>query len=263
MAEMKNIFIPIGIYKSKKENPYEAARQSSNKSKNLGEINLNSGKNFEQALQGLDSFNYIWIIYEFHHNQNWKPMVSPPRTLPRGPKKIGVFATRSPYRPNPIGMSCVRLISINKLKLIVEGADLLNNTPILDIKPYLVYADSIPKAKMGWLKNIEKYKFQISFSKIADNQINFLDRYGVSQIRDFIHIQLEYEPKNNKKKRIVRLKNSNELVIAYRTWRIQYRIQNKKILIQKIFSGYSTNELHNSSDPFQDKYIHIEFNKKY
>lgn len=254
-------YTPIGYYQSSKLNPYEAARQSSRKSTHQGKIVLNKGQNYEQALDQLAGFNYIWLIYDFHHNKNWKPKVTPPRTLPRGPKKMGVFATRSPYRPNPIGLSCVKLVKINNLTLTIEGADLLNDTPILDIKPYLAYVDSIPKAKTGWLKNIEKYRFLIKFSRKAKKQILWLKNHQVGEVEDFIRIHLEYEPTNTKKKRIT--KDKTHFIIAYRTWRIRYKIINKTITILDIFSGYSQHELNGADDIYGDKNTHQEFNKEF
>ncbi len=104
------------------------------------------------ALRGLDSFSHIWLIWQFSENirQSWSPTVRPPRL--GGNVRMGVFATRSPFRPNNLGLSCVKLDGITEDHnlgpvLTVSGADLMNGTPIFDIKPYLPYSDSIPDAK--------------------------------------------------------------------------------------------------------------------
>ncbi len=110
------------------------------------------------AVSGLDQFSHIWLTFVFHaiaqknHGErNWKPLVRPPRL--GGNEKIGVFATRSTHRPNPIGLSVVELLRVDTdagVRLHIRGADLLDGTPILDIKPYIPYADSIADARAGF-----------------------------------------------------------------------------------------------------------------
>lgn len=105
------------------------------------------------ALRGIEGFSHLWLLWEFSQSQGWSPTVRPPRL--GGNKRLGVFATRSPFRPNPIGLSCVRLIEVRQDKgpgpvLIVAGADLMDGTPIYDIKPYLPYADCKPDAVGGF-----------------------------------------------------------------------------------------------------------------
>lgn len=114
-------------------------------------IELLPGNNFEQALRDLEGFEYIWVIAWLHLNESWQPTVIPPR----GPKvRRGLFATRSPHRPNPIAISALKLLKVEGLKLHVRGIDLLDGTPVLDIKPYVPYADAHPNAKAGWLEDI-------------------------------------------------------------------------------------------------------------
>ena len=106
------------------------------------------------ALRGIEGFSHLWLLWDFSlaHRENWSPTVRPPRL--GGNKRMGVFATRSPFRPNPIGLSSVKLVGVEKTKngtvLRVSGADLLNGTPIYDIKPYLPFADSHPDAVGGF-----------------------------------------------------------------------------------------------------------------
>ena len=104
-----------------------------------------------EAVRGLEDFDYLWLIWQFHlaEREEWSPTVRPPRL--GGNKRVGVFATRSPFRPNSIGLSSVRLLRIEPGPvLVVSGADLVNGTPILDIKPYISYADSHPEARSGF-----------------------------------------------------------------------------------------------------------------
>ena len=100
-----------------------------------------------EALRGITEFSHLWLIFDFSesHRKIWSPTVRPPRL--GGNQRVGVFASRSPFRPNPIGLSCVKLEAVqNQTELLVSGVDLLNHTPILDIKPYLPYTDSRPEA---------------------------------------------------------------------------------------------------------------------
>ena len=109
----------------------------------------------ETALRGIEGFSHLWLIFDFSeaHRDGWSPTVRPPRL--GGNTRVGVFATRSPFRPNPLGLSCVRLVAVEKTAdcgtvLRVAGADLVDGTPIFDIKPYLPFADSIPGATGGF-----------------------------------------------------------------------------------------------------------------
>ena len=120
------------------------------------------------ALRGLEGFSHIWLIWEFSEakRENWSPTVRPPRL--GGNTRMGVFATRSPFRPNPIGLSCVRLEAVRTEPdlgpvLDVSGADLMDGTPILDIKPYLPYCDSHPEASSGFTSVQDMPLLQVDF----------------------------------------------------------------------------------------------------
>lgn len=118
------------------------------------------------ALKGLEGFSHLWLLWKFSESvcEDWRPTVRPPRL--GGNKRVGVFATRSPFRPNPIGLSCVRLEEIKQTAdkgtvLIVSGADLLDGTPIYDIKPYIPYADSRPDASGGFSEDVFGDKLRV------------------------------------------------------------------------------------------------------
>ena len=120
------------------------------------------------AFKGLDEFSHIWLLWEFSEavRDTWSPTVLPPRL--GGKTHMGVFATRSPFRPNPIGLSCVRLEKVEMDPkegpvLYVAGADLMNGTPIYDIKPYLAYTDSHPEAVCGFADRVKEYELEVEF----------------------------------------------------------------------------------------------------
>ncbi len=138
----------IGVVHSSYRERFATPRQPTLDEPQAAEIRLNPGLNFNQALQDLEGFSHIWVIYWMHLNRGWNPTVLPPR----GPKiRRGLFATRAPHRPNSIGLSAVRLKKISGRTLYIEGHDMLDATPVLDIKPYIPYADAIPDASSGWL----------------------------------------------------------------------------------------------------------------
>lgn len=121
-----------------------------------------------EAVRGLEQFSHIWLLWEFseHIREGWTATVQPPRL--GGKKRMGVFATRSPFRPNPIGLSCVRLLEIRYTKdqgpkLLVAGADLLDHTPIYDIKPYLPLCDCRPEATEGYTRLTKTHRLQVVF----------------------------------------------------------------------------------------------------
>jgi tRNA-Thr(GGU) m(6)t(6)A37 methyltransferase TsaA len=120
------------------------------------------------AFKGLDEYSHIWLLWEFSEaiRDTWSPTVLPPRL--GGKTHMGVFATRSPFRPNPIGLSCVKLEKVDMDPkdgpvLYVSGADLMNGTPIYDIKPYLAYTDSHPEAVCGFADRVKAYELKVEF----------------------------------------------------------------------------------------------------
>ncbi len=122
----------------------------------------------QDALKGLEAFSHLWLIWGFSENKRntWSPTVRPPRL--GGNTRMGVFATRSPFRPNPLGLSCVKLDKIEQNAqlgpiLHVSGADLMDNTPIFDIKPYLPYVDSRPEASDGFASLYRDYALSVNF----------------------------------------------------------------------------------------------------
>jgi tRNA-Thr(GGU) m(6)t(6)A37 methyltransferase TsaA len=256
-ASMSSVEIKsIATFYSSKKNPYEASRQgaSAADTAEIGEVRFERGQQFEQALDGIEGCTHLWLVYQFHNNTHWNPKVQPPR----GPgKKIGVFATRSPYRPNPLGLSCVELVERKGLSLFVKKFDLLDQTPILDVKPYLPYADSVPDARVSWLDGIEDQRQTVTFSNRAQEQLLWLESRGLDQLRNFLVQQLEFGPLNAKKKRLLPpTAPINHATLCYRTWRASFHVSDNTVTIEKIFSGYSSADLRDSEDQYQDKDLH-------
>ena len=146
---------PVAVFKSPFSGKFGIPRQSGLAADVPGEVHLTGEYRQPDALRGLEDFDYIWLIWGFSANGTapgspWKATVRPPRL--GGNARLGVFATRSPFRPNPLGLSSVRLerVDFEKMVLYVRGADLMDGTPIYDIKPYLAYTDAHPDAAGGF-----------------------------------------------------------------------------------------------------------------
>jgi tRNA-Thr(GGU) m(6)t(6)A37 methyltransferase TsaA len=153
MSDSPFTFHPIGFIRSPHRQRIDAPHQP-----NVGTpatagatLELDPGLP-EETLRDLDGFAFVWLIFALHKSEGWAPTVHPPR----GPRvKRGVFATRSPHRPNAIGLSAVELRGVEGRSLRLGPTDLLDGTPVLDIKPYVPYADAFPLAKAGWIDEVD------------------------------------------------------------------------------------------------------------
>ena len=140
-------------YSQRIDAPHQATVVAGTESGEPAEAWIRFVPNFpSEAFRDLAGFDRIWLVFAFHRSEGWKPEVRPPR----GGVKRSVLATRSPHRPNPIGLSAVELVSVEPDGLRVRGLDLLDGTPILDIKPYVPYADAFPGAAAGWIDAIDR-----------------------------------------------------------------------------------------------------------
>lgn len=174
---MEHIIKPIAHMKSDFPTKFGIPRQSGLVKELRSTIVFTPEYRIEEALRGLDGFSHIWIIWQFSEavQTEWSPTVRPPRL--GGNQRMGVFATRSPFRPNSLGLSCVRILSIEKTEsqgtvIHVAGADLMDGTPIFDIKPYIPYGDCHTDAVGGFTANAGEFLLQVNFpedllSKVA------------------------------------------------------------------------------------------------
>lgn len=153
----------------------------------LGEIVFEPEYRSCDAIRGMEEWSHLWLIWQFSENvdKGWTPTVRPPRL--GGNTRVGVFATRSPFRPNPLGLSCVKLERVEQRKdlgavLIVSGADLVDGTPIYDIKPYVPYTDSHPDASGGFTDTTEFRKLKVDADEKLLEIFNENERKGLIQI---------------------------------------------------------------------------------
>lgn len=161
-------FVPIAHVRNGFYTKFGIPRQSGMVDEVISRVEFEKEYRDPNAFRGLLEYSHIWLLWEFSENvgKAWSPTVKPPRL--GGNARVGVFATRSPFRPNPIGLSCVRLVDIvyeGALGpvLLVAGADVMDRTPVYDIKPYLAYTDSHPDAKGGFADRVRGHKLGVHF----------------------------------------------------------------------------------------------------
>ena len=154
---------PVALYHGALGSKFGIPRQSGLVPSLKGRIVFEPAFRNRDALRGLEGFDRIWLIWGFSANKpakgEWQPTVRPPRL--GGNAAVGVWASRSPYRPNPLGLSCVEIEGIDGMDLLVRGADLMDGTPIYDIKPYVAYADSFPGARSGFAAAAPEAKLEV------------------------------------------------------------------------------------------------------
>lgn len=223
-----------------------------------GYIELAKGFNYEQGLQDLEGFEYVWVLFIFHHNRNWKPLTNPPYSDGKGKK--GVFATRSPYRPNPVGMSCVRLERITANRVYISGSDLLNDTPIIDLKPYIVEYDSFPSARRGWLDNVVKEVFSIVYEVVAAAKITYLKRHRVD-LHGVIASQLQHNPHDQTRNKFVTTPQGQ--LLRFKSWRVTFEISDKTVMVKDIHSGYDNFDHVLGNDSSEDMKVHQLFKRHF
>jgi tRNA-Thr(GGU) m(6)t(6)A37 methyltransferase TsaA len=235
---------PIGFVRTGLRNKFDAPHQPDSGGEERCWIELLPDQNFEIAMQDLAGFERIWVISWFDRNANWRPRVMPPR----GPAvRRGVFATRSPHRPNPIGLTSVRLYAVEGLILETGPLDLTDGTPVLDIKPYLHTVDAHPEAKLGWLEEVELAenapgKYEVVIEEPAQEQLDWLrTNFGIDYISR-ASVLLSRDPSPHRTRRILKLQD-NEFRMACGAWRIFFQMDGNLVKVQRIGKGYSDESL--------------------
>ncbi|MEQ8313409.1 MAG: tRNA (N6-threonylcarbamoyladenosine(37)-N6)-methyltransferase TrmO [Gammaproteobacteria bacterium] len=189
---------PIGFVSSPFKQKFAIPRQPNLVREAKGQVILEKEFASRDSLREIETFSHIWLLFHFHATaeQGWTPTVQPPRL--GGKTRVGVFASRSPFRPNAIGMSVVELLDIGEkegqLVINVAGIDLLDGTPILDIKPYLPYADSIEDAAGGFAESPPGSEMAVQFSVEAERSLDSLEA-DYSELRQFITSILRQDPR--------------------------------------------------------------------
>jgi tRNA-Thr(GGU) m(6)t(6)A37 methyltransferase TsaA len=207
------------------------------------------GRHFEHALEDLAGWEYLWVLFWFDRNPGWRPKVRPPRGR-RGRK--GVFATRAPHRPNPLGLSAVRLLRVDGLTLHIAGVDMLDGTPVLDLKPYVPYTDAYPRARSGWLEGVATgdtpldpvAPCRIEFSPLAAAQVAWIESETGLALRQRVTEALAFRPEPNAYRRIRR--DAQGLRVAVKEWRVRFEVSGQTVTVLHIGSGYRAKEIRNA-----------------
>ena len=264
MGEMQKIeFQPIGVVRCARKYRYETPRQGAFDGSD-GVIELLPAYGGD-AVSDLAGFERIWVIFCFHLNQKraWKAKVRPP--FPADGPCRSLFATRSPYRVNPVGLSCVRLTGISGNRLKIAEMDMLDGTPVLDIKPYIPEADAFPDSVAGWRMEVPeagKIRWEVEYTSRFRAEAAFIFRRSGLDLLNFSAIHLANEPLDASRKRVKFLPESGLWQLGCRTWRIIFHAdaEQRKICAEKIQSNYTPEELApQADDRYGDKDIHREF----
>ena len=247
---------PIGFFRCQAQELYQCPNQPRLDQGQGGMIELLPHQNFEQALDGLDRFSHIWLIFLFDQAQGWKPKIMPPR----GDQKVGCLASRSPHRPNAIGMSVLELKGVRGLRCEVGHHDLVDGTPILDIKPYLPDYDSVPHATGGWTDDLVSLKqYELSHTPLAEKKLTWLKERGVDLLA-LAKVTLELYPLPRKGRRNRQLKDGT-YELSCKTWRMTYDLEdNARVILLDIRGGYDSDVLEGKVfSKWPDVPLHLEF----
>ncbi len=240
------VLSPIGYVRCAAASKVQAARQPRAAAGVAARIELLPGHNFEHALVDLDRWELLWVLFWFHHNSGWRPKVLPPRSI-TGRK--GVFATRAPHRPNPIGMSVVRLERIDGLNLEVRDADMLDGTPVLDLKPYVAYTDAHPDAGSGWLSDEPAGgqpadpvpAYAVRFEPLAVQQSAWVEAHTGMDLGERIRSTLSLGPAPHPYRRISR--RGDGMQLAVKEWRVRFAVSGREVSVLSVDSGFRASQL--------------------
>ena len=259
---------PIGFLRNSLATKVQAARQPRAAGGTEARIELLPGRHFEHALEDLARWELIWVIFWFHQNTGWRPKVLPPRST-TGRK--GVFSTRSPHRPNPIGMSVVRLDRVDGLILHIRDADMLDGTPVLDLKPYVAYTDAHPGAGSGWLDDAAAAvgssqpsdpvrAYDVQFEPLAAEQALWIETHGGLAIGERILSTLSLGPEPHPYRRIRRVGDGMQL--AVKEWRVRFIVTGRDVRVTRIDSGFRASQLAAGGGE-ESMRLHLEFLAKW
>jgi tRNA-Thr(GGU) m(6)t(6)A37 methyltransferase TsaA len=240
---------PIGIVRSPYKEKVEAPRQATIGSDVVGTIEI--VPELVDALDDLQGFERIWVLFWFDRGAPGSEEAPPPRPKvlpPRSDRRRGVFATRSPHRPNPIGLSAVRLDRVDGCVLHVRDLDILDGTPVLDVKPYLAYADAFPDARAGWLEAPDpRPRWRVTTSPLADEQLAWLEGRSVRDLRERIVSALALGPEPHAYRRIRTTPEGR--VLAVKAWRVRFDVEDSCIVVVSISTGYRPRDLEEGAEP--------------
>ena len=227
-------FEPIGTIHSCFKEKFGTPRQPGLVNEAEAQLEIFPPFRQKEAFRCLESFSHIWILFVFHHciQSGWKATVRPPRL--GGNQRVGVFASRSGFRPNPIGQSVVALSSValdkGQFHLHIKGIDLIDGTPVLDIKPYLSYADSLPQAQCGYACKPPMPAGTVVFSEDAARSCRALEGGAYPQLTDLITKLLALDPRPGYQKA------TGKRVYGLSLWdlNVRFRVAENRVMVESV-----------------------------
>ena len=230
---------PIGYLRTRQQVKFQAGHQPNAATEDRNELELLAGCGHEQALNDLAGIERVWLLWWFHRNDSWRPLVLPPRGAAR---RRGVFATRSPHRPNPLGLTSVPLLGISGRRLLLGPCDLLDGTPVLDIKPYVAAYDAFPQSRAGWIDAMgaelrEPPRFTVGLSDHARAQAQWLREGWQIDFTPRLVELLSRDPSSHKTRRI-RRRNAREMEIGCGAWRAVFTVQDTSVCVLALEAAY-------------------------
>ncbi len=255
-------FHSIGVICSSARYHYEAPRQAVFSGRGAFLRWLDPA--YRACAEDLVGFDRVWLIWVFNLNKHdrWHTKVRVP--VPAEHDTYSLFATRSPYRPNPIGISAVKLEAVTEQGLQLGVCDLLDGTMVLDVKPYIPEADAFPDSRAGWRDRIDRRSFDINWSEPASVQADFIAGNGQLDLKNFCAVQLSIRPTDKSRKRLDFNVDTQEWILHCRTWKIHFAIDEQlcQVSIKYISSNYSPEDLQTDApDLYCDKDLHRKFQK--
>ena len=252
---------PIGFIRSGKHVKFQARHQPLETEAERNVLELLPGANYEMAVRDLAGFSRVWLVWWFHRNATWRPLVLPPR----GPaRRRGVFATRSPHRPNPLGLTPVQLLGVEGRRLILGTCDLVEGTPVFDIKPYIPTYDSFPDAAAGWHDDVDAAltappQFTVQFSSLAEEQGEWLlTTWGIDYRPRLIEL-LSRDPSPHRTRRI-RQRQGVHLEIGCGAWRAFFTVEGSTVTVMALDAAYPPRFLNDPKlDDIPDRAAQLAF----
>jgi tRNA-Thr(GGU) m(6)t(6)A37 methyltransferase TsaA len=249
---------PIGYMRTSSATKVEAPRQPTAAQNTPGIIELLPGRNLDHAIEDLAGWERIWVIFWFDRNASWRPKVLPPRSTDG---RKGVLATRAPHRPNPLGLSALRLERVEGLNLHVLDVDLLDGTPVLDLKPYVSYTDAFADSGNGWLQpSADPGKsWAVNFTTAAESQLAWIAARSPLPLRERIANTLKLGPQPHPYRRIKRSEDGR-MTLAVQDWRVTFQVDDGVLTVINVYSGYSKAKLaEHLPDPVGTLKLHRDF----
>ena len=230
---------PIGTLRTRQQVKFQAGHQPATAAEACNELELRDGCGYEQALQDLAGMDRVWLLWWFHRNDNWRPLVLPPRGAAQ---RRGVFATRSPHRPNPLGLTAVPLLRIEGRRLLLGACDLIDGTPVFDVKPYVAAYDSFPDAGAGWIDAMEAEqrepaRFTVSLSDAATAQGQWLRETWQIDFTPRLIELLSRDPAPHRTRRI-RRRNVTDFEIGCGAWRAVFNVEAERVGVIALEAAY-------------------------